>query len=204
MNTCSLHFFCGLHAKWNVRDHTCSNGRMFGKRTATLWVRNMQRAEGPQAFENGYRKMLNEFSDDIPRTEYIHELYRDGRKAYFKQTLQFSNAVLVDVCEILFNAVKGWVLGSSRRSTTLFPTVVRITEGCRDLVSRGFLTPLKLTKKYVTKKTKNSSVLGLFEFLSEHLTHWSIVSMYDTLDKSWNRYNVTHVSSDDTMMITRK
>ena len=68
MNTCSLHFFCGLHAKWNVRDHTCSNGRMFGKRAATLWARNMQRAEGPQDFEKGYRKMLNEFSDDIPRT----------------------------------------------------------------------------------------------------------------------------------------
>ena len=27
MSDYSLHFFCGLHAKWNVRDHICSHGK---------------------------------------------------------------------------------------------------------------------------------------------------------------------------------
>ena len=169
-----------------------------------MWSRRMQRAEGPKAFEVGCRKMLNDLQDDIPRTEYVQELARDESKAYFKQTLHFSNAVLVDVCEILFSATKTWVMGSSRRGVSLLLAVVRIVEGCRNLVVKPFVRSLTTTQNYLKKKTKNSSVLGLFQYLSEHLTHWSIISLYDTLDKSWNRYNVVHDSDNDTMVITNK
>ena len=160
MTDSSLHFFCGLHAKWNVRDHVCSNGGVFGKRQAEMWSRRMQNAEGPQAFEVGYRKMMDDLRDDIPRSLYIDELYRDEKKAYFKQSLQFSNAVLVDVCEILFSATKTWVMGSSRRGVSLLLAVVRIVEGCRDLLLKPFLKSMTTTKRFITKKTKNTPVLG--------------------------------------------
>ena len=204
MDNYSVQYFCGLHAKWNVRDHVCSNGVIFGKRYAEMWGRMMQRAEGPNSYEFGYRKMLRNLENDMPRTEYVQQLYHDDHKSYFKLTLQFSNAVLVDVCEILFSATKTWVLGKSRRGVSLLMALVRIVEGCRNLMSKPFTTPLHVTQSYVRKKTKNSSILGLFMYLSNHLTHWSVVSMYDTVDKSWNRFNVNYVPRDDTIMITRK
>jgi len=164
----------------------------------------MQRAEGPKSFEYGYHKMLRSLENDMARAEYVEELYDDDHKSYFKQTLQFSNAVLVDVCEILFSATKTWVMGKSRRGVSLLMALVRILEGSRNLVLKPFTKPLNVTQTYVRKKTQNTSILGLFMYLSNHLTHWSVVSMYDTVDKSWNRFNVSYIPADDTVKITRK
>ena len=77
-------------------------GKSFGKQGADAWTRRMQYAEGPKAFEIGCRKMLEDFGTDLVRTRYINSLYNDDQKAHFKRNLQFSNAVLVDMCEILF------------------------------------------------------------------------------------------------------
>lgn len=164
----------------------------------------MQRAEGPKAFELGYQKMLNEFQNDAPRLEYIQELFRDENKAYFKQILRFSNAVLVDVCEILFSAVKTWVIGSSKKGTSLFLAVVRIVEGCRGLMNRCFVKKVELTKKRILKKTNNMVLVGLFDYLSEHLTSFAVTEMYGLLDKIWNRYSLTHGGTNDTMMVSLK
>ena len=200
MNTYSVQFFCGLHAKWNVRDHKCSNGQSFGKKASESWVRRMQHAEGPKAFQIGYEKMKTEF-DDPSRIEYIETLYGDETKAYFKRDMHFSNAVLVDVCEILFSAVSTWVGGSSRKSTSLLMALVRIVEGCRSLSVRPFLNEPQKTIAHITRKTMNYDVTKMFKFLSCHLTRWAVQRMYDLFDQSWTRYTVHHVESNDTTVV---
>ena len=65
----------------------------------------MLNAEGPEAFEDGFRKLQDVFGDDEAKLEYITELYNDADKAHFKRELIFTNGVLVDLCETLFNAV---------------------------------------------------------------------------------------------------
>ena len=74
----------------------------------------MLNAEGPEAFEDGFRKLQEVFEDDEAKVGYITELYNDADKAHFKRELIFTNGVLVDLCETLFNAVKVWVYGSAR------------------------------------------------------------------------------------------
>ena len=50
------------------------NGKSFGVRPVELWSRRVQHAEGPKAFDHGYRKMIQEFSEDPDKTDFIYEL----------------------------------------------------------------------------------------------------------------------------------
>ena len=199
----SVQFFCGLHAKWNVRDKKCSNGHIFGKKASEAWSRRMQYAEGPKAFALGYEKMKNEFNDPS-HVEYIEELYTDESKAYFKQDMNFSNAVLVDVCEILFSAVTRWVSGSSRTACSLLMAVVRITEGSRSLIVRPFLKSPTKTITKMFRKSHNYDVSGMFKFFSTYLTQWSVLRMYKLLDLNWTKYTSMYVQSNDTMVVYHK
>lgn len=203
MQSCSIQFFCGLHAKWNVRDHKCSNGQYFGKKASEAWSRRMQHAEGPKAFKVGYEKMKQEFNDPA-QIEYIDTLYEDESKTYFKQDMHFSNAVLVDVCEILFSAVSTWVSGSSRKSTSLLMALVRIVEGCRGLIIRPFLNSPEKTINHITRKSSNYDISRMFKFFSQHLTRWAVERMYKLLDQNWTRYSTHYVHSNDTWVVIDK
>ena len=203
MSEYSVQYFCALHAKWNVRDHKCSNGHIFGKQASEAWSRRMQFAEGPKAFEVGYDKMKSQF-DDPARIEYINELYADPSKAYFKMDMRFSNAVLVDVCEILFSATTRWVAGSSRKPCSLLMAVARIAQGCRDLIIRPFLKEPEKTMAYISRKSSNYAITGMFKFLSLHLTQWSVRKMYDLLDQNWTKYDSQLVASNDTTAVIHK
>ena len=160
----------------------------------------MQFAEGPKAFERGYRKMLTEFGTDISRTRFINDLYHDDRKAHFKRDLQFSNAVLVDVCEIFISSLKRWVLGNSTRSPSLYMAIVRIFEGCRRLIKKPFLKSTGMALSRSVKRTGYAPAKKLFQYLSQHLTVWAVKSMYSSLDRVWLEYelipvcNPTHYS----------
>ena len=133
----------------------------------------MQYAEGPKAFEIGFRKMLEDFGTDLVRTRYINSLYNDDRKTHFKRNLQFSNAVLVDMCEILFSAVKTWVYGQGRKSSSLIMAIVIIAEGCRRLIREPFLKDVKKTKKITVDRAEYRPVVVLFTHLIQKLTLWA-------------------------------
>ena len=142
--------------------------------------------------------------DDPARVEYINELYDDRSKAYFKMDMHFSNAVLVDVCEILFSATTRWVAGSSRKLCSLLMAVARIAQGCRNLIIRPFLKEPEKTMAYISRKSSNYAVTGMFKFLSLHLTQWAVQKMYDLLDQNWTKYDSHLVASNNTTAIVNK
>ena len=123
-------------------NHSCG-GTSFGTRATEAWVRLMQYAEGPKDFEMGYRKMIEYYGTDLSRRQYITSLYNDDQKTHFKRRLQFSNGILVDICEVFFATLKTWVYGQSRSSSSLTMSIVRIAEGCRRLIREPFLKDVK-------------------------------------------------------------
>ena len=70
----------------------------------------------------------------------------------------FNNAVLTDITEGLFSAVKHWVFGQGSQSPTLFMAVVRIARGCFELYRKPFLTNYVKLMKRVIKENKETTV----------------------------------------------
>ena len=70
----------------------------------------------------------------------------------------FNNAVLTDITEGLFSAVKHWVFGQGSQSPTLFMAVVRIARGCLELYRKPFLTNYVKLMKRVIKENKETTV----------------------------------------------
>lgn len=149
----------------------------------------MLNAEGPEAFEDGFRKLQEVFEDDEAKVAYITELYNDADKANFKRELIFTNGVLVDLCETLFNAVKVWVYGSARnRRTTLLMALVRIVRGVYDMIVRDFLNPVSQTRRIAS--SQNVEVARMFRKFAEKLTKRAVKDMFESLDRCWLKYQV--------------
>lgn len=149
----------------------------------------MLNAEGPEAFEDGFRKLQEVFEDDEAKVGYITELYNDADKAHFKRELIFTNGVLVDLCETLFNAVKVWVYGSARnRRTTLLMALVRIVRGVYEMIVRDFLHPVKQTRRIAS--SQNVAVARMFRKFADKLTKRAVKDMFESLDRCWLKYQV--------------
>ena len=151
----------------------------------------MQWADGKKAFEYGYRKMLDKFRDDPARLQYIHELYKDPKKALWKSTFSFTNAVVVDVCESLFSALKTWALGRSKRGVSLLLAVVRIVEGSRLMMLRPFLHKVSSACTKILGRNQPAIVTFIFRELANKLTRRALRMMFDSVTKSWANYDVT-------------
>ena len=160
----------------------------------------MQRAEGPLAFELGYQEMLDKYVDDPARTEYINELYEDDKKAHFKWRMQFSNAVLVDICETLFSAVKRWI---GEVSSSLLMAVVRITEGCRNMILKPFLINLKTTVKKILSGQESAALTRLMKHCLPKLTSWAVIHMQVIVKKAWLRYNINPTDDGNVLIVSR-
>ena len=149
----------------------------------------MQRAEGPEAFENGYLVMTRMYSEKPFKLAYIEVLYADEDKAHFKSNLPFTNGVLVDMCEVLFNATKTWVFGSARnKRTSLLLAVVRIINGCYNMIMVAFVTPVAKARMKI--KSKNRYVSSLFDTFSEKLTARACKDMFESLERAWTAYTI--------------
>ena len=177
---------------------------IFGKEASHLWATYMQNAEGPKAFEFGYQKMLEKYVGDSSRTAYIEELYKDPNKAHFKRDLKFSNATLVDVCESLFAALKRWVFGSSRKSSSLLMAVVRIVEGSRLLILKNFLKDVRVTESKTIDRTQCRPVITLFKHCINHLTQWAVIKMYDLGDRSSRAFDLQLDPDTHVITVTRR
>ena len=176
----SVHFFCTLHVKWNVRDHACGSS-IFGVEAAERWSHLMQWADGPRSFEQGYRRMCEKYSDDQPRLDYIHELYRDPQKAHFKRRLRFCNAVLVDVCECFFSALKRWVKGTINDRVSLLMSIVRIVEGCRIMILKTYLKNHSVTWKHIVRGSDPAPVKKLFKHCVKKVFVVSLVVLFENV-----------------------
>ena len=162
----------------------------------------MQYAEGPEAFEIGYQQMKMTYRGDSPRLRFIEKLYRDGNKAHFKRSLSFTNVTLVDACETLFSALKTWVMGGQRTSTTLLMAVVRLAKGIQRMVMRSYLKNPAVVKKHISG-TFNTSMKDLFNFLADHLTCSAVRTMYVATNKSWAKYDLEPQFNGDTVVTNR-
>ena len=131
----------------------------------------------------------------------------------------FNNAVLTDITEGLFSAVKHWVFGQGSQSPTLFMAVVRITRGCLELYRKPFLTNYVKLMKRVIKENKEKTVRcvhpptrqmscnactnhthshrTVFQTLGEKLTSWAVIRMLNTYSKNHTAYDVTTDYHDD-------
>ena len=149
----------------------------------------MLQAEGPEAFQEGYHKMQANHVDDEAKLRYIDQLFNDPDKAHFKRALRFTNGTLVDLCETLFNAVKVWVNGSSRRTrTTLLMAFVRIVRGVYNMICREFLHPVAAARR--ATRTMNAQVAAMFRAFSSKLTKRAVEDMFKSLDGAWCSYQV--------------
>ena len=181
-----------------MRDHVCGAGGVsFGVEASKLWSRWMLNAEGPKSFEKGFHRLLEKYADDGPRTTYIRELFADPMKAHFKRRYTFRNGTLVDACEILFSAVKTWVYGKSRKSSSLLMAVIRIVEGSREMILKDYLKHPKGTARATVDKTECWPVVTLFKHCIQHLTAWSVKYMYSKLDRIWLSYDVEPLPDEE-------
>ena len=147
----------------------------------------MQKAEGPEAFTNGYLAMQRLYSDDQHKLQYIEELFGDDDKAFFKKNLPFTNGVLVDMCEILFSATKSWVFGSARvKRISLLLAVVRIIAGCYKLIMHDFVEPEGSVKKKT--RSKNRFVSFMFTTFARKLTARACLDMFASLERACMGY----------------
>ena len=130
------------------------------------------------------------------------------------ESRSFNNAVLTDITEGLFSAVKHWVFGQGSQSPTLFMAVVRITRGCLELYRKPFLTDYLKVMKRVIKGNKEKTVRcvhppprrcrvthvlttvthshrTVFQTLGKKLTSWAVIRMLNTYSKNHTAYDVT-------------
>ena len=164
----------------------------------------MQYAEAQGSFLMGYHHMIKKFCNDRPRLEFLKELFEDPMKAMWKKDLKFCNGLLVDICETLFSALKTWVQPGAAGASLLM-AIVRIAEGCRRMVMRSFLKPLKTTFKKFVRSEDASQVKYLMSYCINHLTAWAISNMYSSLKKSWTWYEIktTDAANSDVMVTSR-
>ena len=133
--------------------------RSFGKRASDDWSALMQLAEGPLAFIAGFEAMIAKYSKDPARVAVIRKLFRSPNRHHFsRDEMSFVNAVLTDITECLFGAIKLWVFGVSKISPTLFVALVRIAQGCWRLMQKSYLVDCDLVQKRVYKWTKCEAV----------------------------------------------
>ena len=164
---------------------------IFGREAAEIWSKLMQWAEGGQSFKRGYEKMKRKYVNDRDRLEYIEELFRDPNKALWRRTWCFCNAVVVDVCECLFSALKRWVLGRSGQSVSLLMAVVRIIEGCRLMMLKSFLkSPTNTLKRIVKPGAQPATVNYLLRRVISKLTSRAVETMHSSLIQNWCTYNL--------------
>lgn len=165
-------------------------GKVFGRKSANLWSKHMLNAEGPEAFEDGYRRMQEWHREDEDKLNYITQLYNDDCKAHFKREIPFTNGVLVDLCETLFNAVKVWVYGSARNQrTTLLMALVRIVRGVYNMITKAFLRPVKQIRRI--NASQNVQVGRMFRRFADKLTGRAVQDMFTSLDRCWLNYVVS-------------
>ena len=108
---------------------------------------------------------------------------------------RFTNAVLTDVTESLFSAVKRWVYGSGRVSPTLLLAIVRIANGCLGLINKPTLKCPMSTMKEVVHTTDSQPCRYLFRVFATRLTHWAAKFMYERFQKTRDNYDVEKFST---------
>lgn len=188
-----------------------SNGQIFGVQASELWSKWMQWADAAGGHTCGYERMKRKYQTDPPRLEYIEELYEDPKKALFKIEWTFTNAVVIDVCECLFSALKCWTSGNSGQSVSLLMAVARIVEGIRLMMLKPFVYPgygQSFLKKTVSHQP--SVLKYLFHRFCQTLTKRATETMFKAVTSCWSEYDikvmdeftsVTHRRSGDEFVV---
>ena len=81
---------------------------------------------------------------------------------------------------------------------------LQVSDGSVSSSVEPFLIDTDKTKMYISRKSRNYVVAGMFKFLSLHLTRWSIQKMFDVLELNWTKYDSQYVASNDTYVILDK
>ena len=161
----------------------------FGKKASDDWSKLMQLAEGPKAFHAGYEEMLSKYRNDRPRRDVIIKLFRSPSRHHFSRLVSFVNAVLTDITECLFSAIKYWVFGHGKHSATLFLAIVRIAEGCWKMMQKSYLVELTTVEARVLKWTTSAPLRLIFGHFAHELTAWATERMYQ-------KYELLHLNYD--------
>ena len=104
----------------------------------------------------------------------------------------FTNAVLTDITESLFSAIKQWVYGKGTMSPTLFMAIVRIINGCWRLVQKPYLRSYETTKSQITKWIKSPHPRILFSTFAKKLTAWATTHMLNVYRKHQLDYDIVN------------
>ena len=85
----------------DVADRKIGPGKAkFGKNAANLWKKHMQWAEGPKAFEDGYKYLTQVYANDWRRLAYLKELYDHPERHHFAAVHTYVRARGVDISYI--------------------------------------------------------------------------------------------------------
>ena len=104
----------------------------------------------------------------------------------------FTNAVLTDITESLFSAIKQWVYGKGTLSPTLFMAIVRIINGFWRLLQKPYLRSYQTTKSQIMKWIKSPHPSILFSIFAKKLTAWATTHMLNIYRKHQLDYDIVN------------
>ena len=110
----------------------------------------------------------------------------------------------MDVCEILFSALKLWVMGQSKQSVSLLSAIIRIVAGSRKLVMRPFLKSIDTTRRMTVSKTQCFPVMTFFQYCVSRLTQWAVKHLYNLYDRSGKSYVLTPPAANGSVTVTNR
>lgn len=202
--TTNLYFLIITIILTTFSHHTsrCSDGHNFGVEASEIWSKCMQWADAESSFNKGYAKMQRKYQNQPARLEYIKELFQDPKKTLFKIKWSFTNAVVVDVCECLFFALKNWTSGNTGRPVSLLMAVARIVEGTRRMMLKPFLYQYEINFMKRTVVHQPPVVKFVFQQIMKHLTKRSTETMFAALTSCWSDYEV-QIMDECTSVISR-
>ena len=118
--------------------------------------------------------------------------------------VRFTNAVLTDVTESLFSALKRWIYGAGRVSPTLLLAIVRIANGCLGLINKPTLKDVQTTMKEIVRSTDSQACRYLFKVFAQRLTRWAANFMYERFNKNRDNYDMNKFSKRKKRRVTHR
>jgi len=121
----------------------------------------------------------------------VRDMVRAHMNAHTFTRPRFTNAVLTDVTESLFSAMKRWVSKRNEQQVTLHQAVVRICAGCLAMAQKPYLyNPGKSALYSALASNKCQEVRELFVALSQRVTRKALSAMYDDFNTNRERFDV--------------
>ena len=125
------------------------------------------------------------------------KLFRSPSRHHFSRLVSFVNAVLTDITECLFAAIKYWVFGHAKHSATLFMAIVRIAEGCWKMMKKSYLVKFTTVEARVLKWTKSAPLRLIFGHFARELTAWATERMYQKYELLNLNYDIGEYTMAD-------